>query len=277
MPSYVEQFRHDGFLFRRQLLDRAYINDIYKDARAIFGRQIERVAGKCVDIDDRDVFEHAMFDFFASDFEAFVSTGKTVQHSLSLHRLGVYEEILSLLKELGISQPVIGTRPSMQFNSRFLAKDSSKHWKLDAHQDWRTGQGSLDSVVIWIPLVAADASLGALQIVPGSHTLGLLEATDVGYQGGMCESIPDEAFVQTEFAVGDLLVFSSFLVHRSGDNITRNIRWSVQLRYNNLSEETFIERGYPMAYAYKPEPGLLTPDFPEPRQLANLFGSKQER
>jgi phytanoyl-CoA hydroxylase len=64
------------------------------------------------------------------------------------------------------------------------------------------------------------------------------------------------------FKVGDILIFSAFLIHQSGNNITNKIRWSVQLRYNNLDEPTFIERGYPMAYIYKPETELVTPDFP---------------
>jgi len=45
----------------------------------------------------------------------------------------------------------------------------------------------------------------------------------------------------------------------------------VQLRYNNLDEPTFIERGYPMAYIYKPETELVTPNFPTVEQLKEVF------
>ena len=68
-----------------------------------------------------------------------------------------------------------------------------------------------------------------------------------------------------------LAFFSAFLIHQSGNNITNNIRWSVQLRYNNLDEPTFIERGYPMAYIYKPETELVTPNFPTVEQLKEVF------
>ena len=81
----------------------------------------------------------------------------------------------------------------------------------------------------------------------------------------------EKDFVQTEFKVGDILLFSAFLIHQSGNNITRNIRWSVQLRYNNLEEPTFIERGYPMAYIYAPEKELVTPNFPSVEQLQTVF------
>ncbi|WP_025765193.1 phytanoyl-CoA dioxygenase family protein [Dyadobacter tibetensis] len=271
MNSIRKQFNEEGYVLLRQFLDKSLVAEIYTDARKIFAQQIKRVTGRSVDIDDRDLFEAAMFEFFEKDFNAFVNTGKTVQHTFSLHRLGVDPQIGELLKEAGLSSPIIGARPAMQFNSRFLSKDGSKHWKLDAHQDWRTGQGSLDSAVIWFPMVDAGADLGALQVIPGSHKWGLKESSTSGYQGGITSDLGEDAFVQTTFETGDLLLFSAFLIHQSGNNITNNIRWSVQLRYNNLDEPTFIERGYPMAYIYKPETDLVTPDFPTLSQLETVF------
>jgi ectoine hydroxylase-related dioxygenase (phytanoyl-CoA dioxygenase family) len=271
MSTLQEQFNRDGYVLLRNRLDKDVISNIYKDARKIFASQIKRVTGKSVDIDDRDAFENAMFEFFEKDFNAFVNTGKSVQHTFSLHRLGVDPVIENLLKEVGLTNPIIGARAAMQFNSRFLSKDGSKHWKLDAHQDWRTGQGSLDSTVIWFPMVDAGADIGALQVIPGSHKIGLQESSTSGYQGGITSTLKEEDFIQTEFQVGDILVFSAFLIHQSGNNITRNIRWSVQLRYNNLDEPTFVERGYPMAYIYKPETELVTPDFPTVEQLKEVF------
>jgi phytanoyl-CoA hydroxylase len=273
MSTLSEQFRQDGFLLIKNYLDKSTVENIYREAREIFATQIKHVTGRTVDINNRDEFENAMFEFFEKDFTAFRNTGLTVQHCLSLHQFAVSEKIVNLLKEIGIEQPVVGARPAMQFNSRFLSKDGSKHWKLDAHQDWRTGQGSLDSTVIWFPLVDAGADLGALQVIPQSHKIGLLASSTSGYQGGITDQLNNEDFIQTEFQIGDLLIFSAFLVHQSGNNITKNIRWSVQLRYNNLAEPTFIERGYPMAYIYKPETELVTPNFPTVEQLETVFAS----
>ncbi|CAG5010556.1 hypothetical protein DYBT9275_04754 [Dyadobacter sp. CECT 9275] len=271
MSEIRKQFNEDGFVILRNFLDKEIVNEIYTEARKIFAVQIKRVTGKSVDIDNKSEFENAMFEFFEKDFTAFVNTGKTVQHSFSLHRLGVDPKIEAVLKEVGLSSPIIGARAAMQFNSRFLSKNGSKHWKLDAHQDWRTGQGSLDSTVIWFPMVDAGADIGALQVIPGSHKIGLQESSTSGYQGGITADLKEDAFIQTEFQVGDILVFSAFLIHQSGNNITNNIRWSVQLRYNNLDEPTFIERGYPMAYIYQPEKELVTPDFPTVAQLQEVF------
>ncbi|MGA0559318.1 phytanoyl-CoA dioxygenase family protein [Larkinella sp. VNQ87] len=267
----TEQFKKDGYLLLKNALDTSVIEAIYREAREIFALQIEKVLGTKPDIDNRDAFEQAMYEFFEKDFDAFVSTGKTVQHTIELHKLGTSNAILDIVKGVGIEKPSIAVRPAMQFNSRFLSKDGSTHWRLGAHQDWRTGQGSLDSVVIWFPMVPADAEIGALQVIPGSHTAGLMQANTTGYAGYITDNLKDEDFIQTEYEVGDVLIFSAFLIHRSGNNVSPNIRWSVQLRYNNLAEPTFIERGYPMPYIYKPQEELVTPGFPSADQVKEVY------
>lgn len=272
MTALTEEFRKNGFVIVRGFFDKEVLAAIYREAREIFAVQIKRILGREVDIDDRLSFDKAMYELFEKDFEAFVNTGKTVQHSLKLHRLGTEPFIIEKLQELGLSKPVIGVRPAMQFNSRYLSRNGSKHWKLDPHQDWRSGQGSIDSVVIWFPLVPAGRELGSIQVMPGSHFKGLLKADTSGYQGGIQEELNVDDFVQTELEVGDAVFFSTLLVHRSGHNVTELIRWSVQFRYNNLDDPTFIERAYPMVYIYKPEEELITPGFPTLESIARVFG-----
>ena len=44
------------------------------------------------------------------------------------------------------------------------------------HQDWLSMQGSLNSVVIWLPLVNIDEKIGGISILEGSHKFGLIES-----------------------------------------------------------------------------------------------------
>ena len=134
----------------------------------------------------------------------------------------------------------------MFFNNPRLAKQEF-YWKTPPHQDWRSMQGSLDSVVVWIALVDVDVGLGALEVVPGSHRRGLL--ADRLLDGfGQTHELVDADFTSIEMHKGDALFFSSFLVHRSGTNVREDIRWSAQFRYNNLAEAAFVERGYPHSF-----------------------------
>ena len=66
-------------------------------------------------------------------------------------------------------------------------------------------------------------------------------------------------------------MFSSFLLHKSGNNVSSNPRWSMHLRYSNLDEITNIERGYPYNYTYESIDREITPNFPELENLDNIY------
>lgn len=194
-----------------------------------------------------------------------------MQHLISLHKLSLNQKIVDLLKNIGLSFPNISTRPVLYFNHPNLAKEKVFH-TVDAHQDWRSMQGSLNSVVMWLPLVDIDVSLGALQILPKSHLHGL--RTDYIENGfGMVNLTPEEEkqLLNIEVELGDALLFSSFLIHQSGSNTTNSPRWSVHFRYNDLNEQTFISRKFVHAYTYKPNDELLTQNFPEIYQIQKIF------
>ncbi|TLV02706.1 phytanoyl-CoA dioxygenase family protein [Dyadobacter luticola] len=264
------QYFKDGYIVVRNFFTPEEIKAIFDEARGVFAYQIERTLGRKIDVDNQDEFEAGMYEFFQKDFDAFVNTGKQVQHLVSLHRLGTDDRITKVLQSIGLEYPIIAVRPAMMFNSRNLAKKQD-YWKLGAHQDWRGGQGSLDSIVMWFPLVDCDTALGGLQVLPGSHKRGLFEGSDVDYISSIQEELPEDEFVQLELKAGDILIFSTFTVHRSGTNVTPHIRWTSQFRFNNLVEKTFVDRGFPLPYIYKPTPELLFPGFPKQEEVEAVF------
>jgi phytanoyl-CoA dioxygenase PhyH len=270
----IAAYRRQGFLHLRGLFDRREIEALRRDAVRVFQLQLaargatphgplpQHAPSECE-------LEQAIFQLFREDVARFANCGKQIQHLVSLHRLSLDARILDLLQGLGLAFPNICTRPVLFFNSRHLAT-KEVYWRVFAHQDWRSMQGSLNSVVVWIPLHDINRNLGALEIVPESHRLGLL-TTEVIERFGKVDRFTDGDFQSVEVEQGDLLLFSAFLVHRSGTNSTHSIRWSCHFRYNDLAEATFIERGYPHAYVYHPVDELLTPGFPSPADVRRLF------
>lgn len=269
MQIRLSEFREQGSILLRDFFDRDVIESVRQDAKRVFLTQLLRHHLLTSGDVSESVFEGALFNYFNLYFPEFANCGKQIQHLVSLHRLSLDDRIIKVLGQLGIGFPNISTRPVLYFNSRYLAKEEV-YWRVFPHQDWRSMQGSLDSVVVWIPLADVDISLGALEVVPGSHKMGLL-TTEVMNSFGKVDRFGDQDFVSVEAKQGDALFFSSFLVHRSGVNITNSIRWSCHFRYNNLGEETFVERGYPHPYIYKPQDELITPEFPDQGQLRKLF------
>ncbi len=265
-----KQFKAQGFVLAPGFFQKEEVERVRNDAKNVFLTQLLRHGILKSSNPSETEFEAALCEYFKLDLQEFMNCGKQIQHLVSLHRLSLDNRIEQALREkLGLKSPNISTRPVLYFNSRMLAKEEV-YWRVFPHQDWRSMQGSVDSIVVWVPLADVDVKLGALEVVPGSHKLGLL-TTEVVSSFGKVDRFEDCDFVSIEALQGDALFFSSFLVHRSGINITDSIRWSCHFRYNNLSEETFIERGYPHAYIYKPQEDLITPGFPSKELIGKFF------
>ncbi|WP_070400233.1 phytanoyl-CoA dioxygenase family protein [Hydrogenophaga sp. PML113] len=267
----IDTYKRDGFVCLPNAVDPAEVNAIRQEAQAVFrqmfgkNRIVEQGHGE-------QGFADALYALFNANYQDFIGAARAAQHILGMHRFVVSERITQLLQRLGLAMPIVCVKPIIYFNSRHLAKIEG-HYKTPSHQDWRSMQGSLNSVVIWVPLVDIDVSLGAIEFIPGSHLQGLAPTEkDTWYRHIPNSVAPAEAFVPVEVKAGDLVVFSAFAVHRSGNNVTQAIRWSIHVRYNDAAESTFIDRGMPHPYAvYRPEQELVTPDFPTPEQLKAAF------
>jgi len=274
MSENLRFYKQNGFLHLKNIFSNEEIGKILIDAKNIFLRQF--IEKKYIDIcklEDltEDYFNELLFKLFEEDFECVSNSGKQIQHLISLHSLSLSSKIISLLEENEIKTPIISTRPVLYFNHPKLAKKKVYH-TVDAHQDWRSMQGSLNSVVIWIPLVDINRNLGALEILPGSHLKGLI-TNHIENGFGMVSLSNEESkkIITVEAEVGDILLFSSFLIHQSGNNISNKPRWSCHFRYNDLDEKTFIQRKFPHPYIYKPIETLITSEFPNKQDIIETF------
>jgi phytanoyl-CoA hydroxylase len=276
MDDLRESFQRQGFVRLNGFFSRQDVERVRTDAKCVFLNQMasRRFVGHA-DVDECE-FERGMTRYFSEDPEGFLNCGKTCQHLISLHRLSLREEIVKHLIALGVKRPNICTRPVLYFNSRHLAK-SEVYYKSPPHQDWRSMQGSLNAMVVWVPLADVPRELGALEIIPGSHIGGLQDSREDEWYRRI-DGLSDEQYQSVEINAGDVLFFSAFLVHRSGNNVTDSIRWSCHFRYNDLEEPTFVSRKYPNPYIYKPQQELVTKDFPSIEELQKVFpGGAEQR
>lgn len=268
-----ERYRKDGFVLLKGFFPAEEIALVHADAKEIFTLQMRRLGIVSSKEPTESEFEAGMSQLFQTDLPAFTNCGKQAQHLISLHRLSLDERIVATLKALGLEFPNISTRPLLYFNAERLAK-KEVYWRLDVHQDWRSMQGSLDSVVVWLPLVDIDKSLGALEVYPGSHLWGLLDAEMADGYGHLRSDLDKARLIAIEVERGDALFFSTLLVHQSGTNVSTSIRWSCHFRYNNLRDPTFIARGFPHPYLYQPQEDLITPDFPTASEVRKTFAPR---
>lgn len=274
MEERIDFFKKNGYLLLDNFFSKQDVNLVLKDAKNVFLRQfIEKkyISPSSKDSLNEEQYNSFLYRLFEEDFECLSNCGKQAQHLISLHTLALQDKIIALLHQIGLKTPIVCTRPVLYFNHPKLAKQKV-FYKVDAHQDWRSMQGSLNSVVIWIPLIDINKNSGALEILPGSHLDGLrTDHIENGFGMVSLSETEKERLISVEVKTGDALLFSSFLIHQSGDNVTDKPRWSCHFRYNDLDDSTFIERKFAHPYIYKPIEELITKDFPLINDLSKIY------
>lgn len=102
----------------------------------------------------------------------------------------------------------------------------------------------------WIPLVNANGKNGTLQVLKGAHRDGRvlrhhLENT-VGHKASWYlyiadEDLPSGELVTCEMPVGSVLFLNQLIPHRSTENLSPHVRWSVDLRWQKPDEPSGFE------------------------------------
>jgi hypothetical protein len=266
-----QAFCRDGFVVARGVLPPQTPQSVLSECRAVLRLQAERhgIAGASA---DGIKFDSALPDLFRRSMSSYLAAAKLTQYLPSLHRLGVDDAILELLRALGIARPVLSTRPVVHIVSDDLKVPGGYH-RTPPHQDWRSVQGSLDALVAWVPLMSIDSQNSPLEVAPGSHRLGLLPSVPHPFGTTVApDHIAENAFVPLNVEAGDLVIFSMFLVHRTGASGLPGVRWAASFRYNNLDEPSFIARDFPNPYIYRPREELLVEGFPTAEDIRRMFG-----
>lgn len=272
-PHPKADYLRDGYAVIEGLVDGAALDACEAEFRAIFEAAAARFgiapAASARPVDLTPV----MTALFEADMAAYLSAAKLAQHAVALHRLGTDPGMLAALRGLGLDLPVISTRPVM-----FLMADALKvpggYHKTPPHQDWRSIQGSLDSVVVWVPFTAVGPGHYPLEVLPGSHRRGLAPSVEDAFGHRVADGIVEDAdFKALDVRRGDAVVFSTLLVHRTGEDGGPEARFAASFRFNNALEPSFVARGYPNPYVYRPDMTLLEPVAATPEAVARIFDS----
>jgi hypothetical protein len=103
----------------------------------------------------------------------------------------------------------------------------------------------------WIPLIDADRVNGTLQVLRGGHRSGRVfrhqpERTH-GHEKSWYlriadQDMPEGEIVTCEMPMGSLLLINQLIPHRSTENYSDKIRWSVDLRWQRPDEPTGFDQ-----------------------------------
>jgi hypothetical protein len=134
------------------------------------------------------------------------------------------------IREIGIRTPVI------QAYSVLCMEPHVERFLFEPHQDLKQRM-SFSTLAFWIPL-SSGANVGGLGIAAGSHTKGPLRH-GLSARGQLVlppdtyEGVPQVEL--TDYAEGDCLIFSPYLIHWSIPNAGETLRWTVSLKIDDVS------------------------------------------
>ena len=122
----------------------------------------------------------------------------------------------------------------------------------------------------WIPLVDVDESMGTLQVIRGSHRSATVHRHRLERSGNNTASwylqidpsdIPEGDRVVCHMKKGSFLLLNQLIAHRSTENTTDRIRWSIDLRFQDPALPTGFDAIKPAITLRKASDPTYRPDW----------------
>lgn len=272
MYSLVSFYKKNGYVILRGAATKDNVQTVIDEIHRIFKEQLRFLGADIADGQgDESILANAA-SLFHGDLARYKATLRQVNKLYSVQSLLTSESIIKFVKSLGLE--VLSFPTDAVFHcmaGELLIPDG--YMRLRPHQDWPAMQSSLDSVIAWSSLMDVRSEKNyPLEVIPGSHRNGLLPGIthDHVYEVAPSHYDPDQ-FRPLLVDRGDVIIFSSFLIHRTGVGSADQIRFACSTRYENVVEETNIQRAYPSIHRRTVDREIKTKDFPKKQHVEHLF------
>lgn len=142
---------------------------------------------------------------------------------------------------------------------------------FQAHQDAPafTSFGQKKHVTLMVAIDAMTKDNGCLEAVKGKHLEGILPERNGGIDPDIVQQLE---WTPLECEAGSILIFDSYVPHRSGPNRTTTSRRALYLTFNAVSDGGFLrDKYYEEKTRLFPPPSLRTPgvDYSEGAKIFN--------
>jgi len=271
MSHQKKSYNKNGYFIARKLFSGKEIDKVVKDIHEVLENQLKRYRIKPKGCKKNTDLLTDMQALLKQNTDVYLATVRLGSMLASLNKLTTHKRIERTVQGFGVEKPAFQTGPVFHILSDQLKIPGGYHG-LGAHQDFTSTQASLSAVIVWIPLCDIDAGFYPLELIPGSHLNGTLEGKLEGHYFEIDKSKYNEKdFIKVSVKKGDVVFMSVFTIHRSCLKGRKGVRMSASIRYEDASEPTYIERGYPCRYKRTVDREILLEGFPSKQQLKKVF------
>ena len=242
----IEQYNQDGYTIVENVFSQNDLQPVLNEFEEIVDTFAERAysAGKIANKhSDKDVLKRLAA--LEKDFSG---------SSVLIHHKGELKPALANLW---------GSDKLLDMVEHWVGKDISGHpvWNIRSktpqtvrmtvpwHQDsayLKEGAEKTIQPAAWIPFLDVDKNNGCLQVVKKGHKPENVLEHKLEKKAGVKDSwylyiedknIPEDNVVTCEMKVGSVLFLHQLVPHRSLENFSEDVRWSVDLRFQNPKDE----------------------------------------
>ena len=248
----IEQYNEEGYTIVENVFSTNELKPVLDEFEEIVNNFAEEafLAGKISNKhDDKDVFKKLAS--LEKDFPG---------SSVLIHHKGELKPELAKLW---------GSKKLLDIVENWVGKDISGHpvWNIRSktpqtvrmtvpwHQDsayLKEGAEKTIQPAAWIPFLDVNQNNGCMQVIPGGHDPSRVLDHKLEKKAGVKDSwylyiedknIPDEKIVTCEMKAGSVLFLHQLIPHRSLENQSEDVRWSVDLRFQNPKDEAGFHTG----------------------------------
>ena len=248
----IEQYNEEGYTIVENVFSTNELKPVLDEFEEIVNNFAEEafLAGKISNKhEDKDVFKKLAS--LEKDFPG---------SSVLIHHKGELKPELAKLW---------GSKKLLDIVENWVGKDISGHpvWNIRSktpqtvrmtvpwHQDsayLKEGAEKTIQPAAWIPFLDVNQNNGCIQVIPGGHDPSRVLDHKLEKKAGVKDSwylyiedknIPDEKIVTCEMKAGSVLFLHQLIPHRSLENQSEDVRWSVDLRFQNPKDEAGFHTG----------------------------------
>ena len=259
----VDQFEREGWVMKRKVFSRGDLEPIRDALTEIVHREALALKEKGMldEIYEDEPFETRLTRIRYASHDACQVIYKTIMGKAgggfsgeAMFHFVRHRPLLSCIESL-LGPDIIGSaiyrvRPKIP---------AWAHGEVPWHQDSGYFLPHCDKFLIltcWIPLVDATLENGCLHVLPGMHTRGVIRHFTGGHSGYL--EVPGDLLgevepIPVEMEAGSVLFLTSVTPHASFENNSDTVRWSVDLRYQNMDPPNNVDEA-PETYTRERDP-----------------------
>lgn len=241
----MDQIKDYGFWIKKNALDGFLIDDLITRIQFVLKTFTKYYnISYQTSLDDIETIYNqlkAIYNVDPEKYFSFVKQNGVLSHLYEIQGLVTDSKIKEILEELNFKHISVPVGSQINLYCDFAVNPNYREGKvgIDTHQDWPQNRGSLNQVVMWVPLQNVSENNCPILFIPESHKKGFVEGNF--NTNTIVPNYNENEFKPIIMDKGDVLTFSGWLVHKTGQfKNNEKIRIAITLRFNDLCDNFFI-------------------------------------